>query len=92
VAAGHREEPAGIAGVLQVLSRTSAVNRSAQQAYSTGWFYVSGLAILADAEVNAEIEHTSPHGKTSGQNNEHRKRLTGAHAARAFRQCGPDTP
>ena len=29
------------------------------------WFYVSGLAILAGAEMNAEIEHASPHGKAS---------------------------
>ena len=27
------------------------------------WFYVSGIAILAGAEFNAEIEHASPYGK-----------------------------
>jgi membrane protein len=27
------------------------------------WFYVSGIAILTGAELNAEIEHTSPYGK-----------------------------
>lgn len=27
------------------------------------WFYLSGLAILVGAEVNAEIEHASPYGK-----------------------------
>ena len=27
------------------------------------WFYVSGIAILIDAELNAEIEHASPYGK-----------------------------
>jgi len=27
------------------------------------WFYISGLAILVGAELNAEIEHASPYGK-----------------------------
>lgn len=27
------------------------------------WFYISGLVILVGAEMNAEIEHASPHGK-----------------------------
>jgi membrane protein len=31
------------------------------------WFYISGLAILAGAEMNAEIEHASPHGKDKGE-------------------------
>jgi membrane protein len=31
------------------------------------WFYVSGLAILTGAELNAEIEHASPYGKAPGQ-------------------------
>jgi membrane protein len=31
------------------------------------WFYLSGLAILAGAEMNAEIEHASPYGKTPGE-------------------------
>ena len=30
------------------------------------WFYVSGIAILAGAEMNAEIEHASPYGKAPG--------------------------
>jgi membrane protein len=28
------------------------------------WFYVSGLAVLIGAELNAEIEHASPYGKS----------------------------
>jgi membrane protein len=50
------------------------------------WFYVSGIAILIGAELNAEIEHASPYGKPPGQKNAQGKRLIGARAARAFRQ------
>ena len=31
------------------------------------WFYLSGLAILFGAEMNAEIEHASPYGKDTGE-------------------------
>lgn len=31
------------------------------------WFYVSALAVLVGAEVNAEIEHASPYGKDPGE-------------------------
>ena len=31
------------------------------------WFYLSGLAILIGAELNAEIEHASPYGKDPGE-------------------------
>jgi membrane protein len=48
------------------------------------WFYVSGIAILVGAEVNAEIEHASPYGKAPGQKNAKGKRLLGARAARAY--------
>ena len=37
------------------------------------WFYLSGIAILTGAELNAEIEHASPHGKAPGQKNAYRK-------------------
>jgi membrane protein len=50
------------------------------------WFYVSGVAILVGAELNAEIEHASPHGKGPGEKNAQGKLLIGARAARAFRQ------
>lgn len=50
------------------------------------WFYVSGLAILAGAELNAEIEHASPYGKAPGQKNASGKLMLGRRAARAFEQ------
>jgi membrane protein len=50
------------------------------------WFYVSGIAILTGAELNAEIEHASPYGKAPGQKNAQGKLLIGARAARAFRE------
>ena len=50
------------------------------------WFYVSSIAILTGAELNAEIEHASPYGKPPGQKNAHGKLLIGARAAKAFRQ------
>jgi membrane protein len=48
------------------------------------WFYVSGIAILSGAELNAEIEHASPYGKAPGQKNAQRKRQLGARAKRIF--------
>jgi membrane protein len=31
------------------------------------WFYLSALAVLMGAELNAELEHASPYGKNSGE-------------------------
>jgi len=31
------------------------------------WFYLSGLALLFGAELNSEIEHASPFGKSEGE-------------------------
>ena len=50
------------------------------------WFYVSGIAILTGAELNAEIEHASPYGKAPGQKNAQGKLLIGARAARTFQK------
>ena len=50
------------------------------------WFYVSGLAILVGAEMNAEIEHASPYGKDPGEKVPGQKKKLGAAAARAYQQ------
>ena len=50
------------------------------------WLYLSGIAILTGAELNAEIEHASPYGKAPGQKNAQGKLLIGARAARAFQE------
>jgi len=50
------------------------------------WFYISGLAILVGAELNAEIEHASPHGKEPGEKVPGQKKKMGAAAARAYRE------
>jgi len=41
------------------------------------------------AELNAEIEHASPHGKAPGQKSAHGKLVIGARAARRFRRQHP---
>jgi membrane protein len=52
------------------------------------WFYISGVAILVGAEMNAEIEHASPHGKNPGEKVPGEKKKLGARAARAFAESG----
>jgi membrane protein len=48
------------------------------------WFYISGLVILIGAEMNAEIEHASPHGKEPGEKVPGQKRKIGPAAMRAW--------
>jgi len=48
------------------------------------WFYVSSLAILVGAELNAEIEHASPYGKDPGEKEPGEKKKIGAAAERAW--------
>jgi hypothetical protein len=50
------------------------------------WFYISGLAILVGAELNAEIEHASPYGKALGEKVPGQRKKIGAAAARAYKQ------
>jgi membrane protein len=49
------------------------------------WFYISGLALLLGAEMNAEIEHASPYGKAPGEKVPGEKRKIGPAAMRAWR-------
>jgi membrane protein len=48
------------------------------------WLYLSGLAILCGAELNAEIEHASPHGKGPEQKTPKGRLIIGKRAARLF--------
>jgi membrane protein len=58
------------------------------------WFYISGLVILMGAEMNAEIEHASPYGKTEGEKVPGERRTIGHAAMRAWRDnaASPSTP
>ena len=49
------------------------------------WLYLTGLVMIVGAEMNAEIEHASPHGKDAGEKVPGRKKMIGARAAREFR-------
>jgi membrane protein len=49
------------------------------------WFYVSALAVLIGAELNAEIEHASPYGKAPGEKVAGEKKKLGVPAERAWR-------
>ena len=48
------------------------------------WLYISGLVLLAGAEMNAEIEHASPYGKAPGEKVPGQKRKIGPAAMRAW--------
>jgi membrane protein len=48
------------------------------------WFYVSSLAVLVGAELNAEIEHASPYGKDPGEKVAGEKKMIGALAERTY--------
>jgi membrane protein len=48
------------------------------------WFYVSSLAILVGAEMNAEIEHASPYGKDPGEKVPGQRKPIGARAKRMW--------
>ncbi len=60
------------------------------------WFYISGLAILIGAEMNAEIEHASPYGKDEGEKVPGQKRKIGTARMREWmakrRQSGEKPP
>ena len=46
------------------------------------WFYLSSFAVLAGAELNAEIEHASPYGKEPGEKEIGEKKKIGVAAER----------
>ncbi len=50
------------------------------------WLYITGIAILVGAEMNAEIEHASPYGKDPGEKVPGEKKKLGAAAARAHQE------
>jgi membrane protein len=50
------------------------------------WFYLSSMAVLAGAELNAEIEHAAEHAKAMPRSRDGR-RLLGARARREFERC-----
>lgn len=60
------------------------------------WFYVSGIALLIGAELNAEIEHASPYGKDVGEKVPGEKKKIGWAKRRAYEerrsQGGFDAP
>jgi membrane protein len=49
------------------------------------WLYISGLCVIVGAEMNAEIEHASDHGKAVGEKTPGQRKAIGARAAREFR-------
>jgi membrane protein len=53
------------------------------------WFYLTGVAILIGAELNAEIEHASPWGKEPGEKVPGGRKRIGAAAARHYRKTHP---
>jgi membrane protein len=50
------------------------------------WFYLSGIAILLGAELNAEIEHSSPYGKDVGEKVPGEKKAIGALAEQEYEE------
>jgi hypothetical protein len=50
------------------------------------WFYVSALAVLVGAELNAEIEHASPYGKDPGEKVVGEKKKIGPLAAKEYEE------
>jgi membrane protein len=50
------------------------------------WFYLSGIALLVGAELNAEIEHASPYGKEPGEKVPGEKKKIGVAAQRDYEE------
>ena len=56
------------------------------------WLYLSGLGILIGAELNAELEHATPHGAEAITDAESGRRVIGARAARLFERLRSAPP
>lgn len=52
------------------------------------WLYLTGLVIIVGAEMNAEVEHASAHGKAAGEKVPGQRKSIGARAAREFQERG----
>ena len=50
------------------------------------WLYISGLVAIIGAEMNAEIEHASAHGKAPGEKVPGQRKTIGPRAEREFRK------
>jgi membrane protein len=50
------------------------------------WLYISGICVIIGAEMNAEIEHASEHGKAPGEKVPGERKTIGARAEREFRE------
>ena len=50
------------------------------------WLYITGLVVIIGAEMNAEIEHASEHGKAPGEKKPGERKTIGARAAREWRE------
>ncbi len=56
------------------------------------WFYITGIAILIGAEINAVIEHAAPWGKNPGEKKPGEKRKLGRLAAEAYEREHANRP
>jgi membrane protein len=56
------------------------------------WLYLSGLVVIVGAEMNAEIEHASEHGKARGEKRPGQRKTIGVRAEREHREKRQEAP